>query len=246
MKEFTKRSYRKRVRSKGLVTFEVGVKETDLLVSAEKALEKEARDLIFASRHQVESYADTHPDFLTALTPYPDDPLAPPLVREMIECTKHLGVGPMASVAGAIAQYVGKGLLQWSREVIVENGGDIFLKTGRTITVSMFAGKSPLSNKLGLVIAPGKTPLGVCTSSATVGHSYSMGVADAACILAASATLADGAATAMCNRVQGKIDLDRIGEWAEKMKGVRGALVIVGDKMATWGEIELVAIQERP
>jgi ApbE superfamily uncharacterized protein (UPF0280 family) len=68
-----------------------------------------------------------------------------------------------------------------------------------------------------------------------------MGVADAACILSPSATLADGAATAMCNRIQRKKDLDRIGEWAGKMRGVTGALVIVGDKMASWGEIELVA-----
>jgi ApbE superfamily uncharacterized protein (UPF0280 family) len=242
LKEYSERFYRRRVRSRGLVSFEVAVKETDLQVSAEKSLEKETRDLVFACRHQIESYINTHPDFLTTLTPYPDDPLAPPLVKEMIECTKRVGVGPMASVAGAIAQYVGMGLLQWTREVIVENGGDIFLKAHRAITVSIFAGKSPLSGKLGLVISPGQMPLGVCTSSATVGHSYSMGVADAACILSPSATLADGAATAVCNRIQSKKDLDRMGEWAGKMKGVTGALVIVGDKMASWGDIELVAL----
>jgi ApbE superfamily uncharacterized protein (UPF0280 family) len=242
LKQYTERFYRKRVRSSGLVTFEVAVKETDLQVSADKNLEKETRDLVFACRHQLESYIHSHPDFLTALTPYPDDPLAPPLVKEMIECAKRVGVGPMASVAGAIAQYVGTGLLQWTREAIVENGGDIFLKAHRAITVSVFAGKSPLSGKLGLVISPDQMPLGVCTSSATVGHSYSMGVADATCILSASAALADGAATAMCNRIQGKKDLDRIGEWAAKMDGITGALAIVGDKMATWGDIELVAL----
>jgi ApbE superfamily uncharacterized protein (UPF0280 family) len=242
LKQYTERLYRKRVRSSGLVTFEVAVKETDLQVSADKNLEKETRDLVFACRHQIESYINSHPDFLTALTPYPDDPLAPPLVREMIECTKRVGVGPMASVAGAIAEYVGMGLLQWTREAVVENGGDIFLKAHRAITVSVFAGKSPLSGKVGLVISPGQMPLGVCTSSATVGHSYSMGAADAACILSASAALADGAATAMGNRIQGKKDLDRIGEWAAKMGGITGALAIVGDKMASWGDIELVAL----
>jgi ApbE superfamily uncharacterized protein (UPF0280 family) len=242
LEEYTERFYRRRVRSSGLVTFEVAVRETDLQVSAERNLEKDTRDLVFACRHQIERYINTHPAFLTTLTPYPVDPLAPPLVREMIECTKQLGVGPMAAVAGAIAQHVGLGLLQRTREVIVENGGDIFLKANRAITVSIFAGKSPLSNKLGLVISPGQMPLGVCTSSGTVGHSYSMGVADAASILSASATLADGAATAMCNRIQRKKDLDRIGEWAGQMRGVTGALVIVGDKMATWGEIELVAL----
>jgi ApbE superfamily uncharacterized protein (UPF0280 family) len=242
LKEYTERLYRKRVRSGGLVTFEVAVKETDLQVKAEKRLEKETRDLILSCRHQIESYISTHPDFLTTLNPYPDDPLAPPLVKEMIECTKHLGVGPMASIAGAIAQYVGLGLLQWTREVIVENGGDIFLKANRAVTVSVFAGMSPLSEKVGLLVSPRKMPLGICSSSATVGHSYSMGVADVACMLSPSATLADAAASAMGNRIKNKKDADRIGEWAEKMSGVTGALVIVGEKMATWGEIELVTL----
>jgi len=242
LEDYQERSYRKRVKSSGLVTFEVVVKETDLLVSAGKKLEKEARDLVFASRHQIESYIDGHPDFLTALGPYPEDPFAPPLVKEMVECTRQLGVGPMASVAGAIAQFVGIGLLRWSREVIVENGGDIFLKAERPITASLFAGKSPLSEKLGLLISPGQTPLGICTSSGTVGHSLSMGKADAACVLAPSATFADGAATALGNKIQDRKDLDRIAEWATAMKGVTGVLVILGDAMATWGQIELTAL----
>ncbi len=242
MEEYTERFYRRNVRSTGLVTFQVAVKETDLLVSAEERLQKETRDLVFASRHQIESYIGTHPVFLTTLEPYPEDPFAPPLVKEMIECTNHLGVGPMASVAGAIAQFVGMGLLQWTREVIVENGGDIFLKTQRPITVSIFAGESPLSGKVGLAIASSQLPLGICTSSATVGHSYSMGVADAVCVLAPSATLADGAATALCNKIQGKKDLNRMGQWAKEMKGVRGALAILGDRLATWGDLELVKL----
>jgi len=241
-KAYTERVYRKRVASSGLVTFEVAVKETDLMVSADRAFEKEVRDLVFASRHQIESYIERHPDFLATLEPYPDDPFAPPLVKEMVECTKDFGVGPMASVAGAIAQFVGTGLLRWSKEVIVENGGDIFLKAERLITVSVFAGKSPLSEKLGLVISPGQMPLGVCSSSGTVGHSYSRGKADAACVLGLSATLADGAATALCNRIQGRKDLDRIAEWAASAKGVTGVLVILEDTMATWGNIELTTL----
>ena len=241
-KVYTERSYRKRVRSTGLVTFEVTVSETDLMVSADRNLGQEVRDLVLASRHQIENYIAHHPDFLTTLEPYPEDPFAPPLVREMVACTKDFGVGPMASVAGAIAQFVGTGLLHWSREVIVENGGDIFLKAQRPITVSLFAGKSSLSEKLGLVILPGQTPLGVCSSSGTVGHSYSTGKADVACILGASATLADGAATALCNEIRSRKDLDRIADWATARKGVAGVLVIMGDRMATWGNIELTAL----
>ena len=242
MEEYTKRSYRKRVRSTGLVTFEVAVEETDLQVSAEKRLDKETRDLIFEARHQIESYIGAHPAFLTALKPYPTDPYASPLVREMIEGTKRVGVGPMASVAGAIAQHVGKGLLGTTSQVIVENGGDLFLKVNRPVTIAVFAARSPLSEKIGIVVSPEHMPLGVCSSSGTVGHSYSKGIADAGCVLASSAAFADGAATALCNMIQSQKDLSRIGTWAEKTEGVLGALVILGGRMASWGSIELVAL----
>jgi len=240
--EYTQRFYRKRVKSEDLVSFEVMVKETDLLVSADQKLEKETRDLVFESRHQIESYIRTHPDFLTALDPYPEDPYAPPLVKEMIESTREVGVGPMASVAGAIAEYVGRHLLKKTNQVIVENGGDLFLKVSRPVTVSIFAGTSPLSEKIGLVIPSRLMPAGVASSSGTVGHSFSMGKADVGCIVSLSAALADAAATALCNRIQGPRDLSRIDEWAGGIKGLLGALVILGDKMATWGQIELVAL----
>ncbi|MGE5841279.1 MAG: UPF0280 family protein, partial [Deltaproteobacteria bacterium] len=200
------------------------------------------RDLVFESRHQIESYIQTHADFLTALDPYPEDPYAPPLVREMIERARDAGVGPMASVAGAIAEYVGRHLLKKTKQVIVENGGDLFVKADRVVTVSVFAGASPLSEKIALVIPPNLMPLGIATSSGIVGHSLSFGKADVGCVLSPSATLADAAATALCNRIQGPKDLSRIEEWAKGVRGVIGALVILGDKMASWGKIELVAL----
>jgi ApbE superfamily uncharacterized protein (UPF0280 family) len=242
MPDYTKRFYRNRVKSEDLVSFEVMVKETDLFVGAECNLEKETRDLIFESRHQIESYIHTHGDFLTALEPYPEDPYAPPLVKEMIECTREVGVGPMASVAGAIAEYVGRHLLEKTNQVIVENGGDLFLKANRPVTVSVFAGTSPLSEKIGLVIPPRLMPLGVASSSGTVGHSLSLGKADVGCVVSPSAALADAAATALCNRIRGPKDLSRIEEWARNLEGIVGALVILGDKLATWGQIELIAL----
>ena len=242
MIEYRERIYRKRVNAKDLVSFHVAVKETDLWVSSERKLEDETRDLILDHRHQLERYIQANPDFLTTLQPYPEDPYAPLLVREMIEVTRVVGVGPMASVAGAIAQYVAKGLQQWTDQVIVENGGDIFLKANRPVTVSIFAGESPLSGKFGVMIPKEKMPLGICSSSATVGHSLSIGMADLVCLLSSSAVLADGAATALGNRIKSKTALDKVATWADEMKGIRGGLVILGDKMATWGEIELVGL----
>jgi hypothetical protein len=242
MPDYTERFYRNRVKSADLVSFEVKVKETDLLVSAEQKLEKETRDLVFESRHQIESYIQTHVDFLTALDPFPEDPYAPPLVKEMIERSRAAGVGPMASVAGAIAEYVGRHLLKKTNQVIVENGGDLFMKADRPVTVSIFAGTSPLSEKIALVLSPELMPLGVASSSGTVGHSLSLGKADVGCVLSSSAALADAAATALCNEIQGPKDLSGIDAWAKGIEGILGALVILGDKMATWGKIELVAL----
>jgi ApbE superfamily uncharacterized protein (UPF0280 family) len=243
MTEYTERIYRKRVNAKDLVSFHVAVKETDLWVSADQSLEKETRDLALNQRHQLENYIGIHPDFLTTLKPYPEDPYAPPMVKEMIKTTGKLGVGPMASVAGAIAQYVGQGLLKWTDQVILENGGDIFLKANRSITVSIFAGESPLSGKIGVMIPQEKMPLGVCASSGTVGHSLSLGSTDIVCIIAPSAILADGAATALGNRIRDKKDLEKIADWAEEIEGVSGGLAIVKDKVAAWGEVELVRLK---
>ena len=242
MREYKERTYRKRVTAKGLESFHVAVKETDLWVSSGRTLVAETRDLVFNFRHQIESYIQVHPDFLTALQPYPADPLAPPLVRTMIESTRVVGVGPMASVAGAIAESVGLGLLTLTDQVIVENGGDVFLKVNRPVTISVFAGNSPLSEKIGLLVSTKKMPLGVCTSSGTVGHSLSMGVADVACVIASTAALADGAATALGNRIHEKRDLNRIAPWAGSIKGILGCLVILGDSMAAWGDVELVKL----
>ncbi len=242
MRPYGERTYRNRVYAKGLVSFRVLVKQTDLWVSAGKNLEKETRDAIFDARNQLETYIHSHPGFVTSLLPFEEDSLAPSLVREMIESTKVAGVGPMASVAGAIAQHVGKALLKLTDQVIVENGGDIFMKVGRDATVSIFAGNSPLSEKIGLLIHVQQMPLGICSSSGTVGHSLSAGITDVVCILSYSAALADGAATALGNRVKRIADLEKVAEWAGLIDGILGGVVIVKDKMAAWGDIELVGL----
>ena len=228
--------------AKDLTSFHVAVKETDLWVCADKKLEKETRDLILDCRYQLESYIRSHPDFSNSLVPLIWDPYAPPIVKQMIRETVKVDVGPMASVAGAIAEYVAMGLLDFTDRVIVENGGDIFLKADRDITVSVFAGTSPLSGRFGILVPVSQMPLGVCSSSATVGHSLSLGIADVACILSSSAVFADGAATALGNRIRNKRDLEKVATWADQIEGILGGIAIVGDTMATWGDIELVEV----
>jgi ApbE superfamily uncharacterized protein (UPF0280 family) len=201
---YEKRTYRNLVKTDDLVKFEVMVKETDLLVRAERDFSREARESVLKYRHQLETYVAMKPQFQKSLVPLAEDPYAPGIVREMIQTSQLAHVGPMAAVAGAMAEFVSKDVLKLSREVIVENGGDIYLTTSKKRTIGIYAGDSPLSFKIGIMIAPGETPLGICTSSGTVGHSLSLGNADAVCILSKSAALADAAATAVGNVVKQK------------------------------------------
>jgi len=239
---YEERTYRNLVKTDDLVTFEVIVKETDLLISAEKDISREARESVLRYRHQIETYIEGNPQFQRSLSPLLDDPYAPGIIREMIRTSQTAQVGPMAAVAGAVAESVSRDLLQLSQEVIVENGGDIYLATSRERTIGIYAGTSPLSLKLGILIQPEDSPLGICTSSGTVGHSLSFGKADAICILSKSAALADAAATAVGNRVREGKDIDRGLEKGKEIEGVLGTLIIVGEKIGVWGNIRLTKL----
>jgi ApbE superfamily uncharacterized protein (UPF0280 family) len=239
---YEERTYRNLVKTDDLVNFEVIVKETDLLVRAEKDLSNEARESILKYRHQLETYIAMHPAFFKSLVPLKEDPYAPEIGREMIRTSNLAHVGPMAAVAGAMAEFVSKDLLKFSKQVIIENGGDTYLATTRERMIGIYAGTSPLSLKLGIVISPEDSPVGVCTSSGTVGPSLSFGKADAVCILSKSAALADAAATAVGNLVRDQRDIERGLEKGKEIEGVLGTLIIVNDRMGVWGNIRLVQL----
>ncbi len=231
--------YRSLIEDDYLISYQVKVSETDLLIRTDTDLSDIALESAVKHRNYIEEYIKKRPEFLSSLVPIADDPKAPVIVREMLKQTKAAGVGPMASVAGAIAEFVGRDLLMHSRSVIVENGGDVYLKVVHEIRAGIYAADSPLSMKLAIRIQPGETPLGVCTSSATIGHSLSFGIADAVCVKSRSAVLADAAATRIGNRIKRKEEIRAAIEEGLNIPGVRGVLVIVGETMGAAGEIEL-------
>ena len=241
---YRERKYRNLLLDQRLTSFQVRVKETDLYLRATRDLSENARQSVLLHRYHIEGYILGHPDFLRSLTPVPPDEFAPPIVRRMIRAGQTAGVGPMAAVAGAMAEAVGEDLLGESPEIMVENGGDIFLACSRETRVGIFAGNSPLSLRVGLVVPAAGHPWGVCTSSGTVGPSLSFGRADAVCILSPSASLADAAATAVGNLVGTPGDLEKGLQKAKAIEGVSGAVIILGEKLAAWGEIKLVEIKK--
>jgi ApbE superfamily uncharacterized protein (UPF0280 family) len=239
---YEKRAYRNLVKTDDLVKFEVIVKETDLLVRTRRNLFQETRESVLKYRQQIETYIEANPEFPKSLIPLKENPFAPEIVQEMIRTSGLAHVGPMAAVAGALAESVSKDLLKLSEEVIVENGGDIYLATSKERTIGIYAGNSPLSLKIGIVIGPEDSPLGVCTSSGTVGPSLSFGKADAVSVLSKSAALADAAATAIGNIVKEKRDIELGLERGKEIEGMLGMLIILGDKMGVWGNVKLTRL----
>jgi len=234
------RFYRDWVKQDDLTTFEVKLRETDLQVRAHSDLRAEALAEVKRVRRDIEVYAETHPGFLDALSSWQDDASAPEVVRQMLVSTALYGVGPMAAVAGAVAEAVGRKLLEKSPEVIVENGGDVFLRMDRPAKLLLYSGEeSPFNRRLVVRIdAPGECR-GACTSSARVGPSLSFGETDAVLAVAANAALADAAATGIGNRILGVEDVAGVLE-EEKTRGLlRGAAVTVGQAFGAFGEVQL-------
>jgi ApbE superfamily uncharacterized protein (UPF0280 family) len=236
---FQPKIYRHWVEGKDLAEFTVTVKETDLYIRAASDLSRKAHRIVQKYRRQLEEYIEQYPDFVKSLKPLPAPAKAPRIILDMLEAGQKAAVGPMAAVAGAVAEYVGRELLEFSPEIIVENGGDIFLKIKRKRVIGIYAGNSPLTGKIGLEIKPEDTPLGICTSSGTVGHSLSYGKADAVVVTAGSAVLADAAATSICNRVKTPDDINTAIEYGRIIDGLRGIIIIIGKNIGVWGDVRL-------
>jgi uncharacterized protein len=238
---YQERTYRQQIYNQELQAFNVSVLETDLFILADSLLNDIALNSIYKYREYIESYIRYHPHFLTSLVPLELDHLAPDIIGDMLNAAIFANVGPMAAVAGAIAEYVGNDILfSGSQNVVVENGGDIFLKTEKEIIIGIIAGKSSLSEKVRIRIKPEQMPIGVCTSSGTVGHSLSLGKADAVCVLSSSAIIADAAATAIGNLVKDKHDIKKALSLGMKIEGILGILIIVDNQLGIQGKIELI------
>jgi len=235
------RTYRRWLRS-DLCTFEVRVAESDLLISAERPLPELAARALRAARADLERYIERDPEFVSTLKPREALAGAPDIVVRMVSAARVCEVGPMAAVAGAVAEVVGEELLKKTGQVIVENGGDIFLYTTRPRVAAIYAGNSPLTGRVGVRISLANQPLGLCTSSGTVGPSLSFGKADAAIVLSRSAGLADAAATALGNRIQTAADIEQELKFLRAIDGILGGAVVIGEHLGAWGELELVPV----
>jgi uncharacterized protein len=236
---YRERTYRTWSGREDLLAYCVRMATSDLRIQTAVDLEDRARALLAEARGEVEAAAREIEGFAGSLVPVAVPEGAGPTVSSMAAAARAWGVGPMAAVAGAIAQAVGEGLMGASREVIVENGGDIYLRCDLTATVALYAGEaSPFRDRLAFELDATRG-IGVCTSSAVVGPSLSLGRADAVMAVSPDCALADAAATSIANRVSSPADVDRVID-DEAKRGRLDALVICcGDKLGVWGNLEL-------
>ncbi|MCM8829473.1 MAG: UPF0280 family protein [Candidatus Omnitrophica bacterium] len=233
------RFYREFSKSAGLKKFYVRVEETDLLVLAEKDLKIEIEKEVVKQRDIIKSYIKYHPEFYMSFSPVPCESKEE-IIKLMCESAMATETGPMASVAGAIAEIIGLKMLSISNQILIENGGDIFVRMDRKFTVGVYAGSSTLSLKIGLVFPGRSQPFGIATSSGTVGHSFSYGKADAVTVISSSAAFSDGAATYFGNLIRGDhIEQEKIETEIKKFPFIEGMLIIKGKEIFLWGDIEL-------
>jgi len=250
MPGYEPRFYRSGMGGERWKSFRVVHLETDLWIavdpeSYQPSMESYALSAVIRYRSIFNTHIKVNPEFLKSLIPLSlPSPLPPKIITEMYESSGKAGTGPMSAVAGAVAEHVCNDLCSQfrTREIVIENGGDIFIKIVSPTVISVYAGKSPLSEKIGIEITPELSPLSVCCSSGTVGHSLSFGKADACMIVCKSGAQADAYATAFCNEVKTTEDVIKVTERALLKPDILSVVIIKDDKVGVGGIIEVKVI----
>jgi ApbE superfamily uncharacterized protein (UPF0280 family) len=245
MNLFEPRTYRTQFNTERFKGFAVTHLETDLWIgvdpeSFKKEMKEAALEKIVSLRKTFDDYIASEPFFKKSLKPFQPKDEAPKEAKEMAVAAEKAGIGPMSAVAGLFAREVGEALLQkfLVNEILVENGGDIFADLKNELVLSVFAGESILSERIGLVI-PAQSHLGICTSAGTVGPSLSYGKADAVVVVCNDILLADALATALGNKVKSPDHVEKVIKQAENFPEIQSLLIICEDKIGVKGENEI-------
>ncbi|UCC97087.1 MAG: UPF0280 family protein [Phycisphaerales bacterium] len=196
-------------------------------------------------RRMLEDYIALHPEFGRSFEPMNLLDNAPPIAQHMAHAARLVGVGPMAAVAGAMAQCAAEaGLEAGAKEVIVDNGGDIYLNTTKSVIIGLNSGGAGLADRLAFSLGPDDTPLAICSSSGRMGHSTSLGQCDLATVVSKDAALADAAATRAANLVKTASDVDAALEQIAAIEGIDGVMIVKDARVGLAGQLPpLVKIQ---
>jgi len=227
---------------RGLFRLRRKIKQSNVLAISDVASAiRSGIESIIYNRSQLELYIRRKPLYELSLDPLRVEESAPEVVKLASLAAEAANVGPMAAVPGALAELAVRDMvLEGASVSLIENGGEIAAASTQPLIVGIYAGVSPVSGKIGFHLALEDFPIGIATSSATVSHALNFGEADAAVVVADTASLADAAAKAVCNSVVGKdveASVQSGLERAEGIRGVRGALVVRQNYVGTVGRL---------
>jgi len=211
-------------------------KETIAAIVCEEQYLRMAQDAIFEAREIIESKVAEDGFFRITYEPYPVSQKDHPLIRRMCQASELSNVGPFAGVAGAVAVFAVEAMREaGASEAIVENGGDIAFLSDRTVPVGLFADHPVLRDVAFNISSEGIT--GICSSSAKIGPSVSLGGSNVCTVFSDDVILADCCATALGNLVKDEDSLSGSLETIGAIEGVKGCLACVGDKVAMFGDV---------
>jgi uncharacterized protein len=241
-RDIDKSVYRNRISYKERYNWRIVYKYSDLLISCDRDVGGKLKKLVREIYNLLESFIEEEPLFQKSLSPIKIKEHYPPVIKKMCRKSSIFNVGPMATVAGAVCDYIASGLNSSCGNLIIENGGDVFIKSRRDVNVGVYVKNKDFADKIYLKIKAKDTPCGMCSSSGTFGHSLSMGESDLVVVLSGSAISADGAATSIANKINSPDDIDMVIDHYSKIKDIKGILIIKNSRLGVWGNMELVNV----
>jgi len=231
--------YRNKISAEGRYSFRVDYKYSGLYIICDRDIGSELEEAILSFYRDIEMIIAGQPDFEKSLAPVKAGKDLPLTIKEMYCAGKVFNVGPMASIAGALCDHLAKNLTDRCGFLMIENGGDVYIKSSSLFEVGIFTKNIYFKDKLTLLIEAGQTPCGICSSSGRFGHSLSLGKSDLVTVLSKTATTADAAATAVANTINSEEDIDAAITRFSQYSEIEGLIIIKNKRIGLWGKLQL-------
>jgi len=233
-------AYRSAVKNNDCPGWLISYRHSDIYISSDIDIGSEAAVYLEEVYCELENHIKKNPGFYKSLSPVAAKPYYPEIVKKMCDCSRQFKVGPMAAVAGAVNDYLAERVSGRCSRLIIENGGDLFIKSGSDVTVNLYLKNTYFNDSINILIKGCDIPCGICSSSGVFGHSYSMGRCDLATVIASSSAAADAAATAAANSVNSQDDIQPAIDYFRTFEHISGILLIKDAKIGMWGKFQLV------
>ena len=231
--------YRNKISAEGRYSFRVDYKYSGLYIMCDRDISSELEEAILSFYRDIEMIIAGQPDFEKSLVPIKTGKDLPMTIKEMCCAGEVFNVGPMASIAGALCDHLAKNLTDRCNFLMIENGGDVYIKSNVPFEVGIFTKNIYFKDKLTLLIEAGQTPCGICSSSGSFGHSLSLGKSDLVTVLSRTATTADAAATAIANTINSEEDINEAIARFSRYSEIEGLIIIKNKRIGLWGKLQL-------